>query len=177
MSARVFSALFLAATLAGAGTTGAQEAQSVAAFKDWTVFTPSNPRECFIVSPPVKTRAERSGQTVSVRRGDVRLFVTTRPDSSVAQEVSYTSGYPFRPNSTVAVTIGSDSFTMHVGSGDGAEWAWPASPEDDGRLVAAMRSGAEAQVSGISARGTTTYDTFSLNGFTAALDKAAELCK
>jgi len=40
-----------------------------------------------------------------------------------------------------------------------------------------MRKGSDATVTGVSARGTTTIDTFSLRGFTAAVEKAEELCK
>jgi hypothetical protein len=43
-------------------------------------------------------------------------------------------------------------------------------------MVAAMRAGAQAVVTGVSSRGTTTIDTFSLMGFTAALDAARAAC-
>ena len=150
---------------------------SVAAFKDWSVFNPSNPRECYIVSPPVATEAKRGGNTVSVRRGDIRLFVTIRPDQGVNKEISYTGGYPFKPGSTVNIEIAGDNFTMNTGSGDSAEWAWPPSPERDATLIAAMQKGASAKVTAMSARGTTTIDNFSLLGFTAALQEAEKLCQ
>jgi hypothetical protein len=40
-----------------------------------------------------------------------------------------------------------------------------------------MRRGAEAKVTGLSTRGTTTIDTFSLIGFTAAVTEAEERCR
>ncbi|MEL6597855.1 MAG: invasion associated locus B family protein, partial [Pseudomonadota bacterium] len=43
-------------------------------------------------------------------------------------------------------------------------------------LVAAMKRGAEAVVTGRSGRGTTTKDTFSLLGFTAAVEDAEARC-
>ncbi|MEM6465630.1 MAG: invasion associated locus B family protein [Pseudomonadota bacterium] len=132
-----------------------------------------------MVSPPVTSKATRDGQDVtsSVRRGDVRLFVTMRPDQGVQREVSFTGGYPFAPSSTVDVAIGSDKFTLSVGSGQTNEWAWPASPERDQTLISAMRRGATATLTARSARGTVTSDQFSLIGFTAALEKIEELCK
>lgn len=155
----------------------AQSNERVAAFRDWSVFNPSNPRECYIVAQPTSTTAQRGGQTVSVRRGEIRLFVTIRPEAGVNKEISYTGGYPFRDGSTVDVSIGSDTHILNVGSGDSAEWAWPATPEKDAELVADMRAGSTATITAISSRGTTTRDTFSLLGFTAALTEAEKLCQ
>ncbi|MFQ5567926.1 MAG: invasion associated locus B family protein, partial [Paracoccaceae bacterium] len=56
------------------------------------------------------------------------------------------------------------------------ENAWAPSGKDDSALVDAFRRGAKAKVEGVSSRGTRTVDTFSLSGFTAALEAAAELC-
>ncbi|MEM8657454.1 MAG: invasion associated locus B family protein, partial [Pseudomonadota bacterium] len=155
----------------------AQTDTAVEAFRDWSVFNPSDPRECYIVSPPVKTVARRGGETVSVQRGEIRLFVTIRPSEGVNKELSYTGGYPFRSGSTVDVSISGRTYTLNPGSGQSEEWAWPASPERDTELIQAMRSGSSAQITAISSRGTQTIDDFSLLGFTAALEKAEELCQ
>ena len=40
-----------------------------------------------------------------------------------------------------------------------------------------MRRGSTAKVTGTSARGTTTEDTFSLSGFTAAVEDAEARCR
>ena len=74
--------------------------------------------------------------------------------------------------SQVTVAIGGTEYSLFT-SGD---WAWPASPADDAKLVAAMKRGADAVVTGISSRGTTTKDTFSLLGFTAATEDAEKRC-
>ncbi len=163
-----------------ASAASAQESNNVAAFKDWTVFNPPGaPKECFMVSPPVSSKATRSGRDVtsSVRRGDVRLFVTMRPEQGVKREVSFTGGYPFAGGSAVDVTIGTSKFKLSVGSGQTIEWAWPASPERDAEMIAAMQRGSTAVMQARSSRGTVTTDSFSLIGFTAALEKIEELCK
>ncbi len=155
----------------------AQENTSVAAFRDWSVFTPSDPRECYIVTPPVKTEARRNGSVVTnVKRGDILLFVTIRPEQGVDKEVSFTGGYPFAAGDTIDVEIGGTKFALSPGADESREWAWPPSPERDKELVDAMRAGVQAVITGVSTRGTTTIDTFSLLGFTAALEKAEELC-
>jgi hypothetical protein len=56
------------------------------------------------------------------------------------------------------------------------EWAWPASAEEDARIVAALRGGSEATLTGQSGRGTVTRDTFSLLGFTASITEAESRC-
>jgi hypothetical protein len=166
------------ASLGATAFASAAAAQSaVAVHTDWSVFTPSDPRECYIVSPPSESVARRGGQVVDVDRGDIRLFVTFRPGDGVAGEVSYTSGYPFEAGGTVRVTVGSETFQLGTGAGEADRWAWPASPAEDARLVAAFRRGSEATVVGRSARGTETSDTFSLLGFTAALEDAEARCR
>ena len=162
--------------LAAAVPALAQNAERVAAHTDWAVFVAGSPKECYIVSPPTTSVARRDGQTVEVNRGDIRLFVAFRPGEGVSNEVSFTGGYPFRSGSTVTLKVGSNSFAMTPGNGEAGEWAWT-SPSDDARAVAALRAGANAEVTGISSRGITTIDTFSLMGFTAAVSDADARCK
>ncbi|MEM9427866.1 MAG: invasion associated locus B family protein [Pseudomonadota bacterium] len=160
-----------------AGAAVAQTNERVAAYRDWSVFNPADPRECYIVSQPTETTATRGGQTVSVRRGEIRLFVTIRPEAGVDKEVSYTGGYPFQDGSTVTVEIAGETHALNVGTGDSQEWAWPATPERDADLIADMKAGVNAALTAVSSRGTTTKDTFSLLGFTAALAEAERLCR
>ena len=167
-------ALGIGATAMMATAAAAQDESTnrVAAETDWSVFVEEDPRACWSVSSPKEWVATRGGSEVQVRRGDILLFVTYRPNDDVRGEISYTGGYPFRPDSTVSVEIGDQTFQLFT-SGD---WAWPANPDDDARLKAAMEAGAEAIVTGVSARGTTTRDTFSLFGFTAASTEAERRC-
>jgi hypothetical protein len=159
-----------------AGPAFGQSAERVAAHTDWSVFVAGNPKECYIVSPPTGSTATRDGKPTEVQRGDVRLFVAFRPGENVSNEVSFTGGYPFREGSSVTLAVGADSFTLTPGAGGAGEWAWT-DPSDDSRVVAALRKGASAKVSGTSQRGTATEDTFSLSGFTAAVEDAAARCQ
>jgi Invasion associated locus B (IalB) protein len=158
------------------GAVFAQSAERVAAHTDWAVFVAGDPKECYIVSPPTTSVARRGGDTVEVNRGDIRLFVAFRPGEGVANEVSFTGGYPFKEGGTIKLEVGSESFNMGAGTGDASEWAWTA-PEDDANAVAALRRGSTATVTGVSSRGTTTVDTFSLMGFTAAVTDAEARCE
>jgi len=174
MKAAAFGAA-LGAVLAIGGTGALAQEEStnrVAAETDWSVFVEDDPTECWSVSQPKATVNTRDGREVSVRRGDILMFVAFRPGSSVAGEVSFTGGYPFAENSTVSVNIGGTTFELFTEG----EWAWPASAEDDERITTAMKRGAEAVVTGRSSRGTQTQDTFSLLGFTAAMEEARRRC-
>lgn len=155
------------------GSAQAQQASTnrVAVQTAWSVFVDGNPRECWAVSAPSESTATREGRPVSVRRGDVLLFATFRQGQSAA-EISFTGGYPFRDGSTVSLEIGTDTFQLFT---DG-QWAWAGSPEDDARILAAMRRGQNAIATGVSARGNQTRDTFSLFGITAASDEAQRRC-
>ena len=113
----------------------------------------------------------RDGQPVSVRRGDVLLFVTFRPGKP--GEISFTGGYPFAGGSTVEVAVDGNAYQLFT---DG-EWAWPGSAEEDAKLLAALKAGTTATLTARSGKGTQTVDTFSLRGFTAAMEDAGKRCQ
>jgi Invasion associated locus B (IalB) protein len=150
----------------------AQESTNlVATMTDWSVFTEESPKECWGVSKPKEVVNTRDGAPASVRRGDILLFVTFRPGKP--GEISFTGGYPFASGSTVDIAIDGNSFQLFT---DG-EWAWPGTAEDDAALLAAMKNGTTAVMKARSGKGTQTADTFSLRGFTAAMQDAEKRCQ
>jgi len=169
-TARMFT--FAAAVAIGQTAFAQDSANRVAADTDWSVFVEDNPKECWGVSAPKETTNTRDGQVVEVRRGDIRLFVFYQPGASVTGQVAFTGGYPFASGSNATLTIGGTTYEMFTEG----EWAWPATPEEDARVVAAMKRGADATVVARSGRGTRTEDKFSLLGFTAAVEEAARRC-
>jgi len=168
--------LIAAALLAVVGAPALAQSQNrVDAKRDWAVFEASadGGKICWIVSKPTKSIALRGGKQVSVTRGDIYLMVAVRPGDGVENEVSFIAGYPFKKGSEVEATVGSTSFAMFT---DG-ENAWAPSPAEDDRIVAAFIKGIDTKVEGVSSRGTTTVDTFSLLGFSDALDAAKTRCE
>lgn len=168
-----FLGLFAAVAMIGQ-TTSAQETSTnrVAAKTDWSVFVEENPKECWGVSKPSETVNTRDGRVVAANRGDILLMVFYRPGADADGQVAFTGGYPFRDGSQVSVSISGNEYTLFTEG----EWAWPASKADDAKIVAAMKRGTNAIVTGVSSRGTTTKDTFSLLGFTAAVEDAEKRC-
>lgn len=174
LTGRVLGAALIAATLPFAAPVAAVAQESsnrVAVTSDWNVFAEENPKECWGVTVPKETVNTRDGQPVSVRRGDILLFVTYRPGAP--GEISFTGGYPFAEGSTVSVDVDGKGFELFT---DG-EWAWPATPDQDAALLAAMKAGTQATLTARSGKGTQTRDTFSLRGFTAAMTEAENRCK
>lgn len=158
--------------LAGSGALAQEENNRVAADTDWAVFQGDDPKECWAVTAPKETTNTRDGRVVSVRRGDILLFVTFRPEQSVSSEVSFTGGYPFAPGSTATLEISGAKYELFTEG----EYAWPATPEEDKKIVTAMKRGASAMIVARSSKGTRTEDTFSLLGATAMIEQAEKLC-
>lgn len=174
--------LWTIALLAGflTGTVGpemaqAQTQQRVDAKKDWSIFQAGagGQKVCWIVSQPTKTAAFRGGKSVTVNRGDIFLMISIRPADGVVNEVSFLGGYPFKNGSDVKASVGNKNFTLFTEG----ENAWAPSGKDDAAIIDAFRKGSRAKLEGVSSRGTKTVDTFSLSGFTAALEVASGLCK
>ena len=168
-------ALGLAATALSVGVVSAQEETStnrVAAKTDWSVFVEDNPTECWAVTTPKEIVNTRDGRVVAATRGQTLLMVFFRPSADAKGQVAFTGGYPYKSGSPVNVNIGGNEFELFTEG----EWAWPATVTDDAKIVTAMKRGADAVVTGLSSRGTTTKDTFSLLGFTAAVEDAEGRC-
>ncbi|MFZ0098972.1 MAG: invasion associated locus B family protein, partial [Gemmobacter sp.] len=100
-------------------------------------------------------------------------WITFRAGEGGKGEVSYTGGYPFAEDSTVKVDVDGTIYELFT---DG-EYAWTAGADQDAALIAALKRGTTAVITGASGRGTQTKDTISLRGFTAAMEEAAKRCK
>ena len=111
-----------------------------------------------------------------MQRGDIRLFVAFRPGENVTNEVSFTGGYPFQDGSTVSLAVGARELHPRPRQGDASEWAWT-DPADDARAVAALRAAPTPRSPAPPRAAPTTDDTFSLMGFTAAVEDAEARCR
>ncbi len=170
--------LVLSAAALAFATTGAfaqESTNQVAVQTDWSVFVEpkeGTPKECWGVSSPKESVNTRDGQPVSARRGDILLFITFRAGGGGKGEVSFTGGYPFAPGSTVNVNIDGNSYELFTEG----EFAWTANGDEDAAILAALKKGGSAVLTARSGKGTQTQDTFSLRGFTAAMEDAAKRC-
>lgn len=144
----------------------------VAAKTDWSVFEDKDPRECWAVTTFKESVNTRDGRVVAVKRGDILLMVFYRPGAGLKGQITFTGGYPFAKDSFVNVNVDGTEFQLFTEG----EWAWTASEADDAKMITAMKRGRNAVFLARSARGTVTKDTFSLLGFTAAVEEAEKRC-
>jgi hypothetical protein len=159
-----------------AGTIGVAQTTSTkpsSVHKDWSVHEGEDPVECWAVSAPIEIVNTRNGRNVEVKRGKIQLMVFYRPGEKVAGQVVFTGGYPFSDSAPLSLNVDGKKFNLPFIDNI---WAWSASSEDDTKIIKAMKLGAKAKIIGKSTRGTTTKDTFSLNGFTAAIQDAKKRC-
>ena len=165
-------ALGALALVASGAVAQEQSTNRVAAKTDWSVFVEDNPTECWGASTPKEVVNTRDGRVVAVNRGQTLLMVFYRPSAEAKGQVAFTGGYPFASGSTVTMSISGNTYELFTEG----EWAWPATTADDAKIIAAMKRGADATLVGKSSRGTQTKDTFSLLGFTAAVEDAEKRC-
>jgi invasion protein IalB len=171
--------LFAAAALALSSAAQAQpnpasQATLLGQYGDWGAYTasPGGRKVCFALSKPTSSRDNPANRRTAANV--VYLFVSTRPDEKVKEEVSILiTGYAFKPSSEATSAVGSASFAMYT-QNDGA---WVKNAAEEARLVDAMRKGADLVVKATTSRGTQTTDTFSLKGISQALDRVAQECK
>jgi hypothetical protein len=152
----------------GLAATSAKAAQqTLGSFQDWTAFTDgSERRTCYIGSVPKK---KEGNYTV---RGDTYVLATHRPGEKVFGEISVEAGYSYKPGSEVEISIDGQTFKLFTQGGN----AWAYDEKADRALLDAMRAGRQMVVKGTSTRGTLTTDTYSLAGFSAALQSIDKAC-
>lgn len=167
-SMRAILAAGIVALIASAAPANSQEAKLLETFNDWAAHANSGngKKVCFVVSQP------KDSEPKNVKRGPIFFYISMYPSENVPNEVSVKMGYPLRPEVNAEVKIGEAAFNLYTKD----EGAFVEEREVENKLVQAMKAGAEMVVQGRSTRGTLTTDKYSLNGLTAALERASGEC-
>ena len=121
---------------------------------------------CYIGSLAIKTDLPESK-----KRGNNYILVY-KIIGSEENIVQVEAGYNYNLDKKINVTIDNTSFEFYS-TQDSSETAWT---NDDNKVIYAMKKGLELLISGESSRGTTTNDTYTLKGFTAAVNKLNSDC-
>lgn len=140
-------------------------------YADWGAYTatPGGKKVCFVLAKPKVSKTEPVGR----KRDPAYLFISSRPAEKVHNEVSMIVGYSFKPSTDATAEIGEAKFAMYT-QNDGA---WVKNLAEEARFLDAMRKGQDVTIKGVSGRGTTSVDQFSLKGLSQALDRADQACK
>lgn len=97
-------------------TIHAAQPKTIGEFDDWVayVYMEESNKVCYMVSKPKKEEGNYS------KRGDVFALITHRPAEKSRNVFSFVAGYPFKPDSEVTVSIGSQRFKLFTQN----ETAW-----------------------------------------------------
>ena len=121
---------------------------------------------CYIGSSPVK-----SDLPDTKKRGENYILVY-KIIGSKDNIVQVEAGYSYNLKKEITVKIDNTAFNFYS-TEDSSETAWT---NDDGKVIYAMKKGLELILNGVSARGTVTNDTYTLKGFTNAINQLNENC-
>jgi len=118
---------------------------------------------CFIQSIPIKIDIPKGKS-----RGEYGILVYTmhkNPDLIV----QITAGFNYKSSTAIEVKIDQGSYEFYTD----ADTAWA---KDDKKVIFAMKKGLELVTTGFSSKGTKVTDTYTLKGFTSAVNKLSEDC-
>jgi hypothetical protein len=159
----------------------------VASFGDWGVYQTqaAKGRVCYTLAQP-KDRAP-----ADLKRDPAYAFISDRPGEGVRNEISFIMGFdvvnpPAADDAAATATdskkkpaakeamaiVGDQSFELLAKSAN----LWVKNAAKESQLVGEMRKGAKLEVKATSKRGNTTIDTYSLAGFSQALDRVQKEC-
>tara|TARA_X000001036_G_scaffold73395_1_gene64915 strand:+ start:1773 stop:2288 length:516 start_codon:yes stop_codon:yes gene_type:complete len=121
---------------------------------------------CFMSSNPIATSPD------NLNRGSAALMITNMPGEKVFNEPSIQAGFPFKLGSDAVVSIGSSTHKLFT-AGEGA---WVEDVKLEKKIIQQMKKGARVKVKSVSTRNTKVTDTYSLIGFTKALEAINKAC-
>ena len=130
----------------------------------WTLTTDND--WCYIGSLPIK-----SDLPETKKRGEnyILVYKIIGSDQNIVQ---VEAGYQYNLDKDIIVKIDNTFFEFYS-TEDSSETAWT---DNDEKVIYAMKKGLELVLIGQSNRGTMTNDTYTLKGFTSAINKLNEDC-
>ena len=165
--AGVFTAIL--STEAGAADTAPT---LLGAFSGWSAYqsTTSDGRTCYVMAQP------RSSEPKKAVRDPIYFLISDWPRRRAKAEMQIIAGYKYKDGSPVTAQVGGTKIEFFTQNTTGTGSAWVKDAADEARLADAMRRASQVVVTGVSQRGTTTHDTYSLDGIGTALDRIHAAC-
>ena len=136
-------------------------------YKNWESFIlmTDKGKVCFAQTKPTKRAPS------AIKRNDSRIFVTFRPNESIKDEISITSGHAYK-NSTVSAKSGKSNFSF-FSQGD---FAWLLDENEEKKFIKLMKRATDLIVKARTIKGAETTDHYSMMGFTKAYNTAKKTC-
>jgi invasion protein IalB len=136
----------------------------------WTVYTAQQEGKgklCYAMTRPT----QRVPRTLSTNHA--HLFISTRPNEGVRNEVNITLGTPLKEEDSKAkITIGSHIFPLTLKE----SYGWVKNVNEEKNVVVAMQKNKEVIVKVQSRNGVSITDHYSLKGLSQALTRVYKEC-
>jgi hypothetical protein len=173
-----------------AGKDDANKPLLVASFGDWGVYQTqaAKGRVCYTLAQP------KDRTPADLKRDPAYAFISDRPSEGVRNEVSFIMGFDVaNPPDDAAdpgksekpkkrkgaaelkgatAVVGDQSFDLLAKSTN----LWVKNAARESQLVDEMRKGAKLEIHAMSVKGNVTTDTYSLAGFSQALERVLKDC-
>ncbi len=166
---RLMRSAALAGAIVVALASSASAAQLVKTYRDWSLFSheQADKKICFAATQP------KDSAPAGANREGVFFYVSAWPKDGVKSEISVRLGYPIKKGSTVKVSVGGRDFDLFAKD----DKAFVADATQELKLIEAMKAGSSMKVEATSDTGSSTADTFSLMGISAALRGLEDTCE
>jgi hypothetical protein len=153
----------------------------VASFGDWGVYQTqaAKGRVCYTLAQP-KDRAP-----ADLKRDPAYAFISDRPGEGVRNEISFIMGFDVASSpdaaadskkksvdKTAMAIVGDQSFELLAKTSN----LWVKNAAKEGQLIDEMRKAGKLMVKAASKKGNMTTDTYSLAGFSQALERVQKDC-
>jgi len=142
------------------------------AYKSWFTYSlgDGDQKVCYALSKPTAQEPRK------IKRNPAFFLINDWPGRKARAEPEVVPGYQYKDGSPVTAEVGSEKFAFFTKNDGGSGAAWVLAQADEERLIDALKNNATVTVTGISKRGTTTHDTYTLAGFGDAVDKIHQAC-
>jgi hypothetical protein len=171
--ATIAAGLILGSALFAAPALAQQQASTLLGLsKNWAAYESGtgSDKVCYALSQPKAQSPKKA------KRDTVAFLISDWPARKARAEPEIDSGYKYKDGSTVTAAMGADKYVFFTNNDGDAGTAWLKSTLDEERLIESMQRANQLIVTGISARGTMTRDTYSLDGLSDALTKIHTAC-
>lgn len=165
----------------------------VATYGDWSVYQGDSGKNriCYALATPKERDPD------DLKRDPGYAFISERPSERVRNEVSFVMGFdlggadvkdakdakdskdkkktdkkPKAESATPTAIVGDASFDLLPKISN----LWVKNPAEESQLIDAMRKGSQLKINAPSKKGNQTVDTYSLTGFSQAIDRALKDC-
>lgn len=158
----------------------------VGSYGDWKVYHSASgkARICYLLAEP------KSRDPDDPKRDKAYAFISERPAERVRNELSFVMGFEVAiaaeakdkkrkakkgeddESASPTAEVGDSEFDLAPKGND----LWIKNPADESKVIDEMRKGATLVIKAAPRKGRPTTDTYSLSGFTQAVDKALKDC-